>query len=169
MFSKFNLQDLISKIVFFNTFLSEITNILVIIRNTFLNLLNSFKGMNIEFALCMDKADKDNIRLRGKLIDPKDGYIKNFENITELENFYNNVRFSIQSSAARLKYIDKKIIKIIKKVLILANKRRSNSEGSIVKNIRNGVPVGWRASITINIDSHTSKLIRKQFTAKTQK
>ena len=80
MFSKFNLQDLISKIVFFNTFLSEITNILVIIRNTFINLLNSFKGMNIEFALCMDKADKDNIRLRGKLIDPKDCYIKNFEN-----------------------------------------------------------------------------------------
>lgn len=107
MFSKFNLQDLISKIVFFNTFLSEITNILDIIRNTSLHLLSSFKGMNIEFALCMDKTDKDHFHLRVKLIDHKDSYIKNFEYITELENFYNDVRFSIQSSVDRLKYIDK--------------------------------------------------------------
>lgn len=70
-------------------------------------LLSSFKGMNIEFTLYMDKTDKDHIRLRGKLIDHKDGYIKNFKNITEVENFYNDIRFSIQSSVDRLKYIDK--------------------------------------------------------------
>ena len=46
-------------------------------------------------------------------------------------------------------------------------KRRSNGEGSIVKNIRNGVQVGWRASITIGTDDK-GKLIRKQFTGKTQ-
>lgn len=46
-------------------------------------------------------------------------------------------------------------------------KRRSNGEGSIVKNMRNGVQIGWRASITIGTDDK-GKLIRKQFTGKTQ-
>lgn len=47
------------------------------------------------------------------------------------------------------------------------SKKRSNGEGSIVKNIRNGKQVGWRASITIGTDDK-GKLIRKQFTGKTQ-
>ena len=46
-------------------------------------------------------------------------------------------------------------------------KRRSNGEGSIVKNMRNGIQVGWRASITIGTDDR-GKLVRKQFTGKTQ-
>ncbi len=46
-------------------------------------------------------------------------------------------------------------------------KRRSNGEGSIVKNMRNGIQIGWRASITIGTDDR-GKLIRKQFTGKTQ-
>lgn len=46
-------------------------------------------------------------------------------------------------------------------------KRRSNGEGSIVKNMRNGIQMGWRASITIGTDDK-GKLIRKQFTGKTQ-
>lgn len=46
-------------------------------------------------------------------------------------------------------------------------KRRSNGEGSIVKNMRNGIQIGWRASITIGTDDK-GKLIRKQFTGKTQ-
>lgn len=47
------------------------------------------------------------------------------------------------------------------------SKRRSNGEGSIVKNIRNGEQIGWRASITIGRNDK-GKLIRKQFTGKTQ-
>ena len=46
-------------------------------------------------------------------------------------------------------------------------KRRSNGEGSIVKNMRNGIQIGWRASITIGTDDR-GKLVRKQFTGKTQ-
>ena len=46
-------------------------------------------------------------------------------------------------------------------------KIRSNGEGSIVKNMRNGIQIGWRASITIGTDDK-GKLIRKQFTGKTQ-
>ncbi len=46
--------------------------------------------------------------------------------------------------------------------------KRANGEGSIVKNIRNGVQIGWRASISIGRDEK-DKLIRKQFTVKTQK
>ncbi|MCC3868937.1 tyrosine-type recombinase/integrase [Terrisporobacter mayombei] len=46
-------------------------------------------------------------------------------------------------------------------------KRRSNGEGSIVKNMRNGIQIGWRASITIGTDDK-GKLVRKQFTGKTQ-
>ncbi|HBF5909291.1 TPA: site-specific integrase [Clostridioides difficile] len=46
--------------------------------------------------------------------------------------------------------------------------KRANGEGSIVKNIRNGVQIGWRASISIGRDEK-GKLIRKQFTGKTQK
>lgn len=47
------------------------------------------------------------------------------------------------------------------------SKRRSNGEGSIVKNIRNGEQIGWRASITIGTN-HEGKLVRKQFTGRTQ-
>lgn len=47
------------------------------------------------------------------------------------------------------------------------SKRRSNGEGSIVKNIRNGEQIGWRASITIGRNDE-GKLIRKQFTGRTQ-
>lgn len=46
-------------------------------------------------------------------------------------------------------------------------KRRSNGEGCIVKNMRNAIQIGWRASITIGTDDK-GKLIRKQFTGKTQ-
>lgn len=46
-------------------------------------------------------------------------------------------------------------------------KKRANGEGSICKIIRNGIHVGWRASFTIGRDE-TGKLIRKQFTGKTQ-
>ena len=48
----------------------------------------------------------------------------------------------------------------------MANKR-ANGEGTIVKNIRNGVQKGWRASITIGHDDK-GKIKRKQFTGKTQ-
>lgn len=48
----------------------------------------------------------------------------------------------------------------------MANKR-ANGEGTIVKNMRNGVHIGWRASITVGRDDK-GKLIRKQFTGKTQ-
>ena len=51
-------------------------------------------------------------------------------------------------------------------VIQMASKR-ANGEGSIVKNIRNGVQKGWRASITIGRDDE-GKPIRKQFTGKTQ-
>lgn len=71
------------------------------------NLLSFFKNMDIEFVLYMDLVDEDHIYLRGKLIDHKDGYIKNFENISEVEKFYNDIKFSIQSSVDRLKFIDK--------------------------------------------------------------
>ena len=47
----------------------------------------------------------------------------------------------------------------------MANKR-ANGEGTIVKNIRNGVQKGWRASITIGRDDNGMK--RKEFTGKTQ-
>lgn len=46
--------------------------------------------------------------------------------------------------------------------------KRANGEGSIVKNMRNGVQIGWRASISVGRDHSTGKLIRKQFTGKTQ-
>lgn len=46
-------------------------------------------------------------------------------------------------------------------------KKRANGEGTIVKNIRNGVQKGWRASITIGRDKE-GKLKRKEFTGKTQ-
>ena len=49
---------------------------------------------------------------------------------------------------------------------MMANKR-ANGEGTIVKNIRNGVQKGWRASITIGRDAN-GKLKRKEFTGKTQ-
>lgn len=48
----------------------------------------------------------------------------------------------------------------------MANKR-ANGEGTIVKNIRNGVQKGWRASITIGRDDN-GKIKRKEFTGKTQ-
>ncbi|MCR8746210.1 tyrosine-type recombinase/integrase [Romboutsia lituseburensis] len=48
----------------------------------------------------------------------------------------------------------------------MANKR-ANGEGTIVKNIRNGVQKGWRASIMIGYDDN-GKQVRKQFTGKTQ-
>lgn len=46
-------------------------------------------------------------------------------------------------------------------------RKRANGEGTIVKNIRNGVQKGWRASITIGRDKG-GKLKRKEFTGKTQ-
>ena len=46
-------------------------------------------------------------------------------------------------------------------------RKRANGEGTIVKNIRNGVQKGWRASITIGRDKE-GKLKRKEFTGKTQ-
>ena len=48
----------------------------------------------------------------------------------------------------------------------MANKR-ANGEGTIVKNIRNGIQKGWRASITIGIGDN-GKIKRKEFTGKTQ-
>ncbi len=48
----------------------------------------------------------------------------------------------------------------------MANKR-ANGEGTIVKNIRNGIHKGWRASITIGRDDN-GKIKRKEFTGKTQ-
>lgn len=45
--------------------------------------------------------------------------------------------------------------------------KRANGEGTIVKNIRNGVQKGWRASITIGRDNN-GKIKRKEFTGKTQ-
>ena len=48
----------------------------------------------------------------------------------------------------------------------MANKR-ANGEGTIVKNMRNGVQKGWRASITIGIGDN-GKIKRKEFTGKTQ-
>ena len=48
----------------------------------------------------------------------------------------------------------------------MANKR-ANGEGTIVKNMRNGVQKGWRASITIGSDDN-GKIKRKEFTGKTQ-
>ncbi|MBQ9011977.1 MAG: site-specific integrase [Bacilli bacterium] len=48
----------------------------------------------------------------------------------------------------------------------MANKR-ANGEGTIVKNMRNGVQKGWRASITIGRDAN-GKIKRKEFTGKTQ-
>lgn len=46
-------------------------------------------------------------------------------------------------------------------------RKRANGEGTIVKNIRNGVQKGWRASITIGRDKD-GKVKRKEFTGKTQ-
>lgn len=46
-------------------------------------------------------------------------------------------------------------------------RKRANGEGSIVKNIRNGIQKGWRASITIGRDKD-GKLKRKEFVGKTQ-
>lgn len=46
-------------------------------------------------------------------------------------------------------------------------RKRANGEGTIVKNIRNGVQKGWRASITIGRDRN-GKVKRKEFTGKTQ-
>ena len=48
----------------------------------------------------------------------------------------------------------------------MANKR-ANGEGTIVKNMRNGIQKGWRASITIGRDDN-GKIKRKEFTGKTQ-
>lgn len=45
--------------------------------------------------------------------------------------------------------------------------KRANGEGTIVKNMRNGVQKGWRASITIGIGDN-GKIKRKEFTGKTQ-
>lgn len=47
-------------------------------------------------------------------------------------------------------------------------KKRANGEGTIVKNMRNGIQVGWRASISIG-RKPDGKPIRKEFTGKTQK
>lgn len=46
-------------------------------------------------------------------------------------------------------------------------RKRANGEGTIVKNIRNGVQKGWRASITIGRDKD-GKVKRKEFNGKTQ-
>lgn len=46
--------------------------------------------------------------------------------------------------------------------------RRQKGEGSILKNMRNGVQIGWRASIDLGYNSD-GKRIRKQFYGKTQK
>lgn len=46
-------------------------------------------------------------------------------------------------------------------------RKRANGEGTIVKNIRNGVQKGWRASIAIGRDKD-GKVKRKEFTGKTQ-
>ena len=48
----------------------------------------------------------------------------------------------------------------------MANKR-ANGEGTIVKNMRNGIQKGWRASITIGRDDN-GKIKRKEFIGKTQ-
>ena len=45
--------------------------------------------------------------------------------------------------------------------------KRANGEGTIVKNMRNGIQKGWRASITIGRDDN-GKIKRKEFTGKTQ-
>ena len=50
--------------------------------------------------------------------------------------------------------------------MLMANKR-ANGEGTIVKNMRNGIQKGWRASITIGRDDN-GKIKRKEFTGKTQ-
>jgi hypothetical protein len=46
--------------------------------------------------------------------------------------------------------------------------RRQKGEGSILKNMRDGVQIGWRASIDIGYNNE-GKRIRKQFYGKTQK
>lgn len=46
-------------------------------------------------------------------------------------------------------------------------RKRANGEGTIVKNIRNGVQKGWRSSITIGRDKD-GKVKRKEFTGRTQ-
>ncbi len=51
----------------------------------------------------------------------------------------------------------------------MANKRqRANGEGSIMKNIRNGKQIGWRASLTIG-RYESGALKRKEFYGKTKK
>ena len=50
----------------------------------------------------------------------------------------------------------------------MGRKNRANGEGSICKVTRNGVFVGYRASICIDRDEN-GKLIRKQFTSKTKR
>lgn len=46
--------------------------------------------------------------------------------------------------------------------------RRQKGEGSIIKNMRDGVQIGWRASIDVGYNSE-GKRARKQFYGKTQK
>lgn len=68
---------------------------------------NIFLGNDIEFEFKIDNTDLNNIELKGILIDTKDGYTKVFNNIDEIDNFYNEMKFFIQSSVDRFKYIDK--------------------------------------------------------------
>lgn len=68
---------------------------------------NIFTNSTVEFEFKIDNTDLNNIRIKGILTDTKDGYIKIFNNINDIDNFYNEIKFLIQSSVDRLKYIDK--------------------------------------------------------------
>lgn len=71
------------------------------------DLLNIFKDTDIEFAFYMHKSNDGNITLKGKLTDHKDNYVKIFDSISEVEKFYKDIKFTIQSVVDRLKYLDK--------------------------------------------------------------
>lgn len=68
---------------------------------------NIFSDNNISFEFKIDNVDLNNICLKGILTDNKDGYTKAFDNIDEIDDFYNEMKFFIQSSVDRFKYIDK--------------------------------------------------------------
>lgn len=71
------------------------------------DLLNIFKDTDIEFAFYMHKSNDGNITLKGKLTDHKDNYVKIFDSISDVEKFYKDIKFTIQSVVDRLKYLDK--------------------------------------------------------------
>lgn len=66
-----------------------------------------FYRLFISFEFKIDNVDLNNICLKGILTDNKDGYTKAFDNIDEIDDFYNEMKFFIQSSVDRFKYIDK--------------------------------------------------------------